>query len=513
MAVDRADNRHRPQVPWLRLDQEKIFTLLNANKKSMALVWLGLPCGTFSRARRTTDSTTLESSGRSRAQALANRQVPPGPADGLRQRSRQGHLGEPARRLLLGAGPVLHHREHPLRHRKSAALHPLAGAQDRQPPARRHLRRRLRTTPARMAERERERERETKLSDYAPTPRTCANWRCRVRQIALPQTVGREVQREQDLHRLFLGGRGRIPRDLLPKNRETDGANRAPSRASSFKNCHHRHREGHGEAPAPDRRCTATPQGSNARHSRLATSWPSPGASDLGAQAVHHNTARGTCRCSSATSRSSHHREHEHRRHHNAEGCKDSSRCALYNVGEKRRHTKKSWTTGSRSASRGLRTSSSNKHASSSTCSATRRSSTTGPIGLSSTISPRAARRSSATGRLLWPGGGPDLSNWRTGKRSSCPRSDLRSGGHRRRICDEKAPPTQGDLGRGGLPEPGPAHRHVDQRRPHVREVPAYVLAPCSGSSRLLECSRRTSTRRPSRSATCTSPPSGLAWP
>ena len=164
MAVDRADNRHRPQVPWLRLDQEKIFTLLNANKKSMALVWLGLPCGTFSRARRTTDSTTLESSGRSRAQALANRQVPPGPADGLRQRSRQGHLGEPARRLLLGAGPVLHHREHPLRHRKSAALHPLAGAQDRQPPARRHLRRRLRTTPARMAERERERERERQSS-------------------------------------------------------------------------------------------------------------------------------------------------------------------------------------------------------------------------------------------------------------------------------------------------------------------------------------------------------------
>eukprot|EP00972_Heterocapsa_arctica_P075400 11122466-Heterocapsa_arctica.AAC.1 len=57
VAVDRADNRHSPEVPWLRLDLSKptdqniFLQLLSEAAGSAFIIWFGIPCGTFSRAR------------------------------------------------------------------------------------------------------------------------------------------------------------------------------------------------------------------------------------------------------------------------------------------------------------------------------------------------------------------------------------------------------------------------------------------------------------------------------
>ena len=57
LGVDHSGNRFAPVSPWIMIDVatktglEQVLAIIRANKSSLALVWIGIACGTASRAR------------------------------------------------------------------------------------------------------------------------------------------------------------------------------------------------------------------------------------------------------------------------------------------------------------------------------------------------------------------------------------------------------------------------------------------------------------------------------
>ena len=92
--VDHKANRHRPEAPWLTLDltkaedQAKILALL-AEGTNVVFVWLGIPCGTLSRAREKPLPKHLKRRGVPEPQPLRSEQQPWGlPGLGPRDQER-----------------------------------------------------------------------------------------------------------------------------------------------------------------------------------------------------------------------------------------------------------------------------------------------------------------------------------------------------------------------------------------------------------------------------------------